>query len=81
MTFPSEGDSKLLSEKFALVNSQKAKTFFKEAGQVNVSCVRINDESIVKIMIVWEYEDADVFVLCQNFGQSGELFPKILFQK
>ena len=66
LTFPSEGDYKLWSEKFALFNSEKAKAFLKEAGQVNVSCVRITDETSVKVMIVWEYEDEEAFVRCQK---------------
>ena len=55
VTFLSEGDYNLWSEKFALLNSEKAKAFLKESGQVKVSCVRITDESIFKIVIVWEY--------------------------
>ena len=66
LTFPSEGDYKLWSEKFALFNSEKAKAFLKESGQVNVSCVRITDETSVKVMIVWEYEDEEAFVRCQK---------------
>ena len=61
LTFPSEGDYKLWSEKFALFNSEKAKAFLKESGQLNVSCVKFNNENIVKIMIVWEYEDEEAF--------------------
>ena len=66
LTFPSEGDYKLWSEKFALFNTEKAKAFLKESGQVNVSCVRITDETSVKVMIVWEYEDEEAFVRCQK---------------
>ena len=86
LTFPSEGDYKLWSEKFALFNSEKAKAFLKESGQLNVSCVRITDETSVKVMIVWEYEDEEAFMRCQKlwskWGDIAQDFvAKIVFNR
>jgi len=49
VTFPSEGDYKLWSEKFALFNTDKAKAFLKQSGQVNVSCVRVTDKILSRL--------------------------------
>ena len=62
VAFPSEGDYKLQSKKFTLFNWERAKTFLKKSGQINASCVRVTDETIVKVIIVWEYEDEEAFV-------------------
>ena len=84
VTFPSEGDYKLWSEKFALFNTDKAKAFLKQSGQVNVSCVRITDKNIVKVMIFWEYEDEEAFMKCQKLWSkwgdiAQEFVSKIVF--
>ena len=86
LTFPSEGDYKLWSEKFALFNSEKAKAFLKESGQVNVSCIRITDGNLVRVMIGWEYEDEEAFIRCQKlwskWGEIAEEFvAKIVFNR
>ena len=86
VTFPSEGDYKLWSEKFALFNTDKAKAFLKQSGQVNVSCVRITDENIVKVMIFWEYEDEEAFMKCQKLWSkwgdiAQEFVSKIVFNR
>lgn len=86
VTFPSEGDYKLWSEKFALFNTDKAKAFLKQSGQVNVSCVRITDENIVKVMIFWEYEDEEAFMQCQKLWSkwgdiAQEFVSKIVFNR
>ena len=86
VTFPSEGDYKLWSKKFALFNSEKAKAFLRESGQINLSCIRVDDESIVKVMIVWEYEDEEAFERCQKlwskWGDSAQDFvSKIVFNR
>ena len=57
VTFPSEGDYKLWSDSFKLFNTDKSKEFLRKSGQLNVSCIRIADENLVKILIIWEYED------------------------
>ena len=46
VTFPSEGDYKLWSDKFELFNTDKSKEFLRKSGQLNVSCIRIADESL-----------------------------------
>jgi len=86
VTFPSEGDYKLWSEKFALFNTDKAKAFLKQSGQVNVSCVRVTDENIVKVMIFWEYEDEEAFMKCQKLWSkwgdiAQEFVSKIVFNR
>ena len=86
VTFPSEGDYKLWSEKFALFNTDKAKAFLKQSGQVNVSCVRITDENIVKVMIFWEYENEEAFMKCQKLWSkwgdiAQEFVSKIVFNR
>ena len=86
LTFPSEGDYKLWSEKFALFNSEKAKAFLKESGQLNVSCVRITDENIIRVMILWEYRDEEAFKTCQKlwskWGDIANNFTsKIVFNR
>ena len=86
VTFPSEGDYKLWSKKFSLFNTDKAKAFLKQSGQVNVSCIRITDENIVRVMIVWEYEDEEAFIRCQKlwskWGEIAEEFvAKIVFNR
>ena len=86
VTFPSEGDYKLWSEKFALFNTDKAKAFLKQSGQVNVSCVRITNENIVKVMIFWEYEDEEAFMKCQKLWSkwgdiAQEFVSKIVFNR
>ena len=86
VTFPSEGDYKLWSEKFALFNTEQAKVFLKESGQINVSCVRIADENTVKVMIFWEYENEEAFLRCQKlwskWGDIAQNFvSKIVFNR
>ena len=86
VTFPSEGDYKLWSEKFALFNTDQAKEFLKKSGQLNVSCIRITDENLVKVMIVWEYKDEEAFVRCQKlwakWGDIAQDFvSKIVFNR
>ena len=86
VTFPSEVDFQLWSQKFALFNTDKAKTFLQQSGQVNVSCVRVDDANIVKVMIFWEYEDEEAFVRCQklwsNWGDIAQGFvSKIVFNR
>ena len=66
VTFPSEGDYKLWSDKFKLFNTDKSKEFLRKSGQLNVSCIRIADENLVKILIIWEYKDEEAFVRCQK---------------
>ena len=66
VTFPSEGDYKLWSDSFKLFNTDKSKEFLRKSGQLNVSCIRIADENLVKILIIWEYEDEEAFVRCQK---------------
>ena len=70
MTFPSEGDYKLWSDSFKLFNTDKSKEFLRKSGQLNVSCIRIADENLVKILIIWEYEDEEAFVRCQKLGSK-----------
>ena len=86
VTFPSEGDYKLWSKKFALFNTDQAKEFLKKSGQLNVSCIRITDENLVKVMIVWEYKDEEAFVRCQKlwakWGDIAQDFvSKIVFNR
>ena len=45
VTFPSEGDYKLWSDKFELFNTDKSKEFLRKSGQLNVNCIRIADEN------------------------------------
>ena len=66
VTFPSEGDYKLWSDSFKLFNTDKSKEFLRKSGQLNVSCIRIADEHLVKNLIIWEYEDEEAFVRCQK---------------
>ena len=74
VTFPSEGDYKLWSDSFKLFNTDKSKEFLRKSGQLNVSCVRIADENLVKILIIWEYEDEEAFVRCQKlWSKWGEI--------
>ena len=79
VTFPSEGDYKLWSDKFELFNTDKSKEFLRKSGQLNVSCIRIADETLVKILIIWEYEDEEVCSMSETF-QSGEYCSRICFQ-
>ena len=86
VTFPSEGDYELWSEKIALFNTDKAKAFLKQSGQVNFSCVRIADENIVTVMIVWEYVDEEAFVRCQKLWSkwgdiAQDFISKIVFNR
>ena len=85
-TFPAEGDYKLWSDKFALFNTDKSKEFLKKSGQLNVSCIRISDENLVKVMIIWEYEDEEAFVRCQKLWSkwgdiAQEFVSKIVFNR
>ena len=86
VTFLSEGDFKSCSKKFALFNTDKAKTFLKQAGQIDVSCVRITDENLVKVMIIWEYEGEKAFARCQKLWSKWEdiaqdFVSKIVFNR
>ena len=86
VTFPSEGDYKLWSDSFKLFNTDKSKEFLRKSGQLNVSCIRIADENLVKILIIWEYEDEEAFVRCQKFWSkwgdiAQEFVSKIVFNR
>ena len=86
VTFPSEGDYKLWSDSFKLFNTDKSKEFLRKSGQLNVSCIRIVDENLVKILIIWEYEDEEAFVRCQKLWSkwgdiAQEFVSKIVFNR
>ena len=86
VTFPSEGDYKLWSDSFKLFNTDKSKEFLRKSGQLNVSCIRIADENLVKILIIWEYEDEEAFVRCQKLWSkwgdiAQEFVSKIDFNR
>ncbi len=86
VTFPSEGDYKLWSDKFELFNTDKSKEFLRKSGQLNVSCIRIADENLVKILIIWEYKDEEAFVRCQKLWSkwgdiAQEFVSKIVFNR
>ena len=86
VTFPSEGDYKLWSDSFKLFNTDKSKEFLRKSGQLNVSCIRCDDENLVKILIIWEYEDEEAFVRCQKLWSkwgdiAQEFVSKIVFNR
>ena len=86
VTFPSEGDYKLWSDSFKLFNTDKSKEFLRKSGQLNVSCIRIADENLVKILIIQEYEDEEAFVRCQKLWSkwgdiAQEFVSKIVFNR
>ncbi len=50
------------------------------------SCIRIADENLVKILIIWEYEDEEAFVRCQKLWSkwgdiAQEFVSKIVFNR
>ena len=86
VTFPSEGDYKLWAEKVALFNSEKAMNFLQKSGQVNFSCIRVNDDNVIRILIVWEYADEASFQRCQELWAkwgdvAGDFISKITFHR
>ena len=71
---------------FELFNTDKSKEFLRKSGQLNVSCIRIADENLVKILIIWEYEDEEAFVRCQKLWSkwgdiAQEFVSKIVFNR
>ena len=78
VTFPSEGDYKLWSDKFELFNTDKSKEFLRKSGQLNVSCIRFDDENLVKILIIWEYEDEEA--MSETLVKVGRYCSRICFQ-
>ncbi|MFL2813971.1 MAG: DUF6974 family protein [Candidatus Puniceispirillales bacterium] len=86
VTFPSEIDYKMWAEKIAIFNSDKAKEFLVQSGQLSFSCVRITDENIIRVMILWEYRDEEAFKKCQKlwskWGDIANNFTsKIVFNR
>ena len=69
---------------FKLFNTDKSKEFLRKSGQLNVSCIRIADENLVKILIIWEYEDEEAFVMSETlvWGDIAQEFvSKIVFNR
>lgn len=79
VTFPSEVQYDNWLIKFRTFYNNKAIEFLRNNGQLSQRASRVQGDDIIRITIIWTYQDFDAYERCQKFhGQWGEVGGKYI---
>ena len=79
VTFPSEVQYDNWLLKFRTFYNNKAIEFLRNNGQLSQRASRVQGDDVIRITIIWTYQDFDAYQRCQKFhGQWGKVGGKFI---